>query len=207
MEADVVVVAVGVLPNSPCVEEGGLAIKRGIIVDEGMQTSKPDIFAAGDVAEVVDLVDGERKVMAIWPNAVEGGRVAGHNMVSEDHIYGRLLLMNSLHLEDLYIVTLGLSWLGDADGFYTVEKYDSGTNCYRKPVCHRNRLLGAILIGDTRSAGFLHRLMVNGENINDFIKPVMEEKIYFAAIRLHSPRSISAYKPKFQTCVPSSRGE
>jgi len=84
LEAEMVVVAKGVRPRAELLEAAGGKVGRGVVVDERMQTSIPHIYAAGDVAEVPDLVTGERIVSAVWPSAVAQGRVAGLNMAGQE---------------------------------------------------------------------------------------------------------------------------
>lgn len=84
IKCDMVVMAVGVKPNSRLAVQVGLKTNRGIIVDECMQTSDPDIYAAGDAAEVIDVISGKSTVPAIWPAAVEQGAIAAINMSGGD---------------------------------------------------------------------------------------------------------------------------
>ena len=79
--ADLVVLATGIRPNKELAEAAGLAINRGITVNEHMQTSNADIYAAGDVIEIEDVATGRRVCSATWFNAILQGRFAAYNMV------------------------------------------------------------------------------------------------------------------------------
>ena len=181
IKAEVVILAVGVRPNTDFLKETDITVRRGIITDERMQTSQPDVYAAGDVAEIVDLVDDQKKIMALWPNAVVGGRAAGHNMANPQSISQKFILMNSMHIEDLYLITLGASWLEEGEGFDLFQISDPRRNFYRKLICRGDRLVGAILVGDTRLAGFLHILMSNQLNMLELLKPLMRGQGYYHA--------------------------
>ena len=187
-KADIVISAAGVRPNILPVEGNRLKIARGIIVDEWMRTSERDIFAAGDVAETFDVIDGQRKIMAIWPNAIEGGRVAGHNMSCVEQMEHKYLLMNSLHIGNLYVVTLGLSWVEDEENFHVAKHCDIRRGLYRKLVCRDHRLVGAILVGEIQVAGFLRTLMQKGENAEPFLRPILEGQGYFGSFYTDLPR-------------------
>lgn len=84
LPADLVVVAVGVVPNTALAEAAGLQIRNGILVDAALRTSDPDIFAAGDVANALHPVTGEYARSEHWANAIAGGKVAGRSMLGRD---------------------------------------------------------------------------------------------------------------------------
>jgi len=132
------------------------------------------------------VIDGQRKIMAIWPNAIEGGRVAGHNMSCVEQMEHKYLLMNSLHIGNLYVVTLGLSWvMEDEEGFHIEQIFDARRRFYRKLVCQGKKLVGAILIGDVYMAGFLRMLILKEDDIYDFIKPIMKGQNYYGSFFSH----------------------
>ncbi len=77
---EMLAVAIGVLPRAELAREAGLACGRGVLVDTHLRSSDPDIFAAGDVAEVSDAATERRTIEVLWNSAAAKGRVAGHNM-------------------------------------------------------------------------------------------------------------------------------
>jgi 3-phenylpropionate/trans-cinnamate dioxygenase ferredoxin reductase subunit len=90
IEADLVVVGVGVAPNTALAEAAGLATDNGILVDEYLRTSDPDVYAAGDVANVQHPVLGQRVRVEHWDNAIGQGTVAGQNLAGKAVAYERL---------------------------------------------------------------------------------------------------------------------
>src|SRR5207302_2049394 len=76
LETDLVIVAAGVRPNTAFLAGSGVACATGVLVDAGMQSSVRGIYAAGDVAEGIDVSTGKRTVNAIQPTAVEQARLA-----------------------------------------------------------------------------------------------------------------------------------
>ncbi len=76
------IIGKGVRPNVGFLEGTGIQVNEGAVVDPHMATSLPFIYAAGDVAETLDLLKKKHQGQAIWPLAVEGGRIAGSNMAS-----------------------------------------------------------------------------------------------------------------------------
>lgn len=78
---ELVVVAIGVAPNSEFLEDSGIALDDGVLVDECLRTSDPDIYAAGDVANFFDPVFAIRRRIEHWDNASRQGRLAARNML------------------------------------------------------------------------------------------------------------------------------
>ena len=90
VEADVVVVGIGVTPNTALAEAAGLETDNGILVDEHLRTSDPDVFAAGDVASAQHPLLGRRIRVEHWDTAIEQGALAGGNMLGRNLTYDRL---------------------------------------------------------------------------------------------------------------------
>jgi 3-phenylpropionate/trans-cinnamate dioxygenase ferredoxin reductase subunit len=81
IEADTVVVGIGVTPRTALAEAAGLEIGNGIRVDERLETSVPGIFAAGDVADAFHPLYGQRIRVEHWANAIQHGELAGRSML------------------------------------------------------------------------------------------------------------------------------
>lgn len=145
------VVAAGVRPNTALARAAGLAVQSGIVVDRYLRSSQPDIYAAGDVAEVPGL-SGTASVSATWPAAVEQGEIAARNMAGEAMAYPGYLAMNSVELAGIALASAGDIAGGDGDEI-DVERTASGG--YRRLVFSNGRLKGFLLLGDIRQAGIL----------------------------------------------------
>lgn len=109
--ADDVVVGIGVSPASELAEEAGLATGDGILVDSGLRTSAPDVFAAGDVAGVEHPFYGRRVRVEHWANAGLQGRLAARAMLGEEVIFDEIPYFFS----DQYDVGMEYAGLGSAD--------------------------------------------------------------------------------------------
>jgi 3-phenylpropionate/trans-cinnamate dioxygenase ferredoxin reductase component len=84
LDADVVVLGVGVEPRVELAQAAGLEVDGGILVDAHLRTSAPDVYAAGDVANVLHPLYGERVRVEHWDNAIKQGPVAARNMLGQD---------------------------------------------------------------------------------------------------------------------------
>ena len=107
--ADGVVAGIGILPNIELAKQAGLQTGRGILVDEYLLTSQPDIYAAGDVAEFFNPALGKRLRVEHEDNAITMGRMAGHNMAGASELYHHLPFFYS----DLF--DLGYEAVGELD--------------------------------------------------------------------------------------------
>ncbi|MBI3031268.1 MAG: NAD(P)/FAD-dependent oxidoreductase [Candidatus Rokubacteria bacterium] len=160
LTCDLVVIAVGVRPNLDLVKDSGIRTNHGILVDDHLRTNIPDVYAAGDVAEGIDLSTGTPAVHAIQPTAVEHGRVAGANMAGRAVAYAGSLGMNILDVVTLQTASFGL-WGGDGKETTVVE--NASRPIYRKLVWDGDRIAGAIFLGPAVDVALLNDLgMVKG---------------------------------------------
>jgi len=108
-ESDCVVIAIGVVPNTQWLTGSAIELdeRGGIVVDEGLRTSAPDVFAAGDCASV-RWFDGTRRPEQLWYTARDQGRVAGRRLLGDTPQYNRGTWYNSAKLMDIEYTTAGL---------------------------------------------------------------------------------------------------
>ncbi|MGB9803381.1 NAD(P)/FAD-dependent oxidoreductase [Desulfofundulus sp.] len=174
LPCDLLVVAVGVVPRVDLAREAGLAVNRGILVNQRMETSAPDVYACGDCAEVYDFLLGERRVLPLWPNAYAGGRVAAYNMLGGFREYDRATSMNAMHFFDLNIITAGLNNAGEKDGFEVLSRFDTGSRSYRRFVLKEDRIYGFTLVTGIGRAGIFLNLMRRGCPVTSFKEKLLD---------------------------------
>lgn len=90
LDCDFVVVGIGAMPRTGLAAQAGLVVDNGILVDAHLQTSAPDVFAAGDVAHAYHPFYGERIRVEHWANALHQGPVAAHSMLGNPAVYDRV---------------------------------------------------------------------------------------------------------------------
>ena len=157
LEVDLVISATGVRPNIGYLNDSGLKIDTGILVNEFMQTSHPDIYAAGDVTEGIDFSTGQRIVNAIHPNAAEQARIAGISMTGGDGQSVGAMQINVLDTLGLISSSFGL-WSGAKGGDH-VEIIDPKRYKYFRLEFLGDVLVGATTVGSTEHIGVLRGLI------------------------------------------------
>jgi nitrite reductase (NADH) large subunit len=160
LKADVLIAATGVMPNLELLHGSGINAHRGISVDEHLQTSVPDIYAAGDCIESPYRLTGEKYVHAIFPNAVEQGRVAGMNMAGYMVTYEGADRMNSLKHLGLPILAAGEK---QGERVLQEQRGDQLKTIYLQD----SRLVGFQLAGDIKNAGIYHALMTQKYDVSE----------------------------------------
>jgi len=166
------VIAIGVRPNVEFLKGSGIEVNRGILVNERMETNVEGIYAAGDCAEFYDLVDGQRKVIAIWPVAVAQGRVAGYNMAGRNVRYPGSIPMNSVEIAGVPTVSVGHSNVEGEE--YEIFTYEDGRT-YKKVVIKDNKLVGAIFVNDIDRAGIYTGLILQKLDVSSFKEKLLAE--------------------------------
>jgi nitrite reductase (NADH) large subunit len=161
LPCSLVIIGKGVKPNVDLLQGTGVRSNEGIVVDPHMATNLPSIYAAGDVAEAGDLPQKKPQGQAIWPLAVEGGRVAGSNMASGPSTLPGSLRMNVVELMGMRAVSVGAE-----EGDRILHYSPPGGSVYRKLVFSRGRVTGFLLAGDIRCAGVLTSLVKNETQIS-----------------------------------------
>ena len=157
--SSLVIAAKGVSPNIDSVKDNQVKINEGIVVNHLLQTDVANIYAAGDVCEAVDLTLGKSSVNALWPVAIEQGKIAGMNMAGDKVDYEGALGMNSLEFFGLPVVSLGIFNTGKDPAFEELKILDTKANIYKKLLVKNNLLVGAVLVGDIKNSGVFLRLI------------------------------------------------
>ncbi|MFZ5634601.1 MAG: NAD(P)/FAD-dependent oxidoreductase [Bacillota bacterium] len=179
LPCDLVVIATGVAPDLELA--GGLKTNQGIVVNRYFQTSYSNVYAAGDVAETLDIPRGSLRVNANWPNAHGQGRIAGLNMAGTPVPYKGSLGMNSVSFYGVPVISLGV-FDPEAEpekGYEVKIRKNPDAGIYQKLVFKDNRLKGAIFIGDLGYCGAVKDL-IESQMLAGIIKDsILEERYQF----------------------------
>jgi nitrite reductase (NADH) large subunit len=144
IDADAVVFAAGIRPNVALARDAGIAVGRGIVVDDHLRTAAPEIFALGECAEHRGICYG------LVEPAYEQARVLAQHLAGKAAAYGGSVVATNLKVSGVSVFSAG-DFVG-ADGSETVLLSDAGRGTYKKLVISEGRLTGAVLVGDVESA-------------------------------------------------------
>ncbi len=169
-----VLVAVGVVPNVGFTRGSGIAVNRGVLVDGHLQTNRPGIYAAGDCVEFSDRITGDLAVNANWVNAAIQGRIAGENMTGQKKIYEGSIGLNSIECGGVPCITMGMVDPPE-QGYDIRSRMNPDNRLYRKIVFRDGRVVGAILIGQIRDAGMVLRLINDRVDVTGLEDDVLGE--------------------------------
>lgn len=156
VDFDVLVLAVGVRANISLIKDIGGETNRGIIVNDSMETSQKDIYSAGDCTEGNDISFGQKRVLAILPNAYMQGNCAGVNMAGGGCKFDNAIPMNSIGFFGLHAMTAG-SYFTDKDGGTMYEEKSDGN--IKRLYIKDGLLTGFIIIGSVENAGIYTSLI------------------------------------------------
>lgn len=155
-EVDFIIVGTGVRSHIQLVEGSGIETDRGILVNEKMETSVKDIYSAGDVAQGPTTFGDKHVIHALWPTAIEMGKIAGANLAGKELIYEGSLNMNTTQMFDITVASMGEFNDGAGDEVYVFDndKFDG----YVKVVYEKGFVIGATTIGSSSLVPLLGKL-------------------------------------------------
>jgi nitrite reductase (NADH) large subunit len=157
IEADAVIFAMGIRPNVALAKDAGIAVGRGIVVDDHLQTAAPEIFALGECAEHRGICYG------LVEPAYEQARVLAQHLAGKTAAYGGSVVATNLKVSGVSVFSAG-DFIG-AEGSETILLNDVRHGTYKKLVISEGRLAGAVLVGDVESALWYLELIRNREPV------------------------------------------
>ncbi|MDP9081048.1 MAG: molybdopterin-dependent oxidoreductase [Bacteroidota bacterium] len=162
INCDAMILAIGTTPNLEIAKECGLTIKRGVIVNERMQTNDPAIYAIGEIAEfdgtlygITAAAEQQAEVVAKYMN----GDIASY--------YKGSLFMNIIKIHGFDLCSIGLSECPDDKAYEEIVFIDKAKRYYKKCIIHEDKLVGTILIGDKSEFQEFKALIGNKTELNE----------------------------------------
>jgi len=156
LQADLLLVATGVRPVTDWLNGSGIAVDKGVLVDEAMRTNVEGVWAAGDVAQAIDFHTGRPALIGIIPTAVEQGRIAGQGMADDPYVkaYPGGIPVNTYRFFGRVALSIGQA---AASGDVEVSEHDDGG--YRRVVLSDNRLVGYASVDEPFDVGIMGELI------------------------------------------------
>lgn len=214
VSCEVVAVAIGVRPRVELAKAAGLTVRKGIVVDEFLETSALDVFAAGDVAEVVDPRTGNAALDVLWPVALQQGLAVGANMAGQRKSYLKSTPFNVTQLAGLKTTIIGAVGGGSNEDLVAITRGESeawrrsaqarmlgtsdGVNRVRL-VLDGNRLIGALVLGEQGWSRPLQQLIVEQADV----APIRDALLQGGAITLEQLAAFHLRWEQAQKKAPS----
>lgn len=201
LACDMVITAVGVRPNSSLAVEAGASEGRGLICGTDLQTSLSDVYAAGDVTQVTDVLDGAQRPLALWPNAVRQGRLAGLFMAGSEAAepFEGNFAVNAVDFFESSLLTAGIINPPE-DGGYEV-RVETDEASYAKFVIKDDCLQGYILLNRPENAGIYTSLIEQRVSLSS----LLADPCAGVPLNLDYPESVRW--ARLHKCYPSDRDE
>ena len=167
IEFDFLILATGMRPDFSLLDGTGIEFDKGIKVSRQMETNIANIYAAGDITEYSDWIEGRSEIHAHWVNASRQGRIAGFSMAGENVEPYEPIYINSLNVFGLPIITMGASRI---DHFENAKVYVSDSPlrpAYSRLAIRNGIPIAATFINDVERAGVFQYLIREKVNIGD----------------------------------------
>jgi len=178
LEGDLLIIAAGVTPNTGFLKGSGIETDQGILVDDLMRSSAPDVWAAGDVAQARGFFVPDKGMNPTLPNAVEQGRIAGMDMAGDPTLkpYSGRVPVNTYGFFDHRAFAVGLSTVQEGEDGVEVHRVSLPEKVfYQKIALRENRLVGAAGINSDLDPGILLQLIRRKIDLQDVQQAFMDD--------------------------------
>ncbi len=164
LPCDMVFAFIGVTHPTEWLADSGIALDRGILADEFLATSLPDVYAAGDGARFKDVVMEDTVMMGNWMNAVKQGEVAAKNMTGEHEVFTMVSFHSSHGFGDM------ISFAGDVvlrEGRLIIMRGDPTTRSLVRFIIRDRRIVGATMVNRTADLNTIVKLIAAKTDIGE----------------------------------------
>jgi len=178
LDADMIIIATGIIPNLDIAKNSGIKTNSGIIVNEYLKTNITDVYAAGDIVESVDVITGKREPMLLWSNALIQGTIAGYNMVGKKSKYLGTSNQTLIKVFETPVIS---------DGAFEGEEIRVfKDNIHKKMYLKDSTIVGYTLINTMQNAGVYHSLMISKRDISKYKNFILKEKFNVGMIEIEA---------------------
>ena len=193
LPADLVVMAAGIRPNTGLAKEAGLAVKRGVLVDDHMATDDPNVFAVGECVEHRGVCYG--LVAPLYEMAkVLAARLAGDATAR----YGGMAISTKLKVTGIDLFSAGD--FAESEGREEIVLRDPARSVYRRLILEGNRIVGTVLYGDTSDSAWFFQLLKDGRDISELRDTLIFGPAYAGGSPLDPTAAVAALPDEAEIC-------
>lgn len=191
--ATLVVMAVGIRPNAALAKDAGIAVNRGIVVDAGMRSNDPDIFALGECAEVGGMVYG------LVAPLYEMARVAAHQLAGDETAaFVHMDTPTKLKVTGIDLFSLGD--FADGDDRQEIVLRDASAGVYKRLVLKDDRIIGTVLYGETADGAWFNDLKKKQTDISQMRDTLIFGQSYQGGAPLDPMAAVAALPDDAEIC-------
>lgn len=191
--ATLVVMAVGIRPNSALAKEAGIAVNRGIVVDAGMRSNDPDIYALGECAEVNGQVYG------LVAPLYEMARVAAHQLAgNEAAAFVHMDTPTKLKVTGIDLFSLGD--FAEGEDRQEIVLRDAAAGVYKRLVLKDDRIIGTVLYGETADGAWFNDLKKKQTDISEMRDTLIFGQSYQGGAPLDPMAAVAALPDDAEIC-------
>ena len=169
VDCNLIIISAGITPRIEIAKEAGISVNKGIIVNERFETNVKGIYAAGDCAEF------QGRIYGLWTASTEQGTIAGNNIAGVDTIYSGTTPSTTLKIVGIDLTSIGVV-NPEGEGFKELIREDGSNEVYKKLVIKDGKIVGAILLGDTKEVRTVAKLIKNSTDVSKFEDKLVDSK-------------------------------
>ena len=180
VDCNLIIISAGITPRIEIAKEAGISVNKGIIVNERFETNVKGIYAAGDCAEF------QGRIYGLWTASTEQGTVAGNNIAGVDTVYSGTTPSTTLKIVGIDLTSIGvvnppsptspLEGEGKGEGYRELIREDGSNEVYKKLVIKDGKIVGAILLGDTKDVRAVGKLIKNNVDVSKYEDKLVDSK-------------------------------
>ncbi len=180
VDCNLIIISAGITPRIELAKEVGISVSKGIIVNERFETNIKGIYAAGDCAEF------QGRIYGLWTASTEQGTVAGSNIAGVDTVYSGTTPSTTLKIVGIDLTSIGvvnppsptysLEGEGKGEGYRELIREDGSNEVYKKLVVKDGKIVGAILLGDTKDIRAVSKLIKNNVDVSKYEDKLTDSK-------------------------------
>jgi nitrite reductase (NADH) large subunit len=192
IDASMVVMAVGIRPSGQLAKDAGLATNRGILVDDGMRTSDPDIYALGECNEHRGACYG------LVAPLYEMAEVIAANLLGGNAEYKGSVTATKLKVTGIDLYSAGD--FAEGEGREEIVLRDAAAGVYKRLVLENNRIIGIVLYGDTTDGPWFFDLLKRGVDVTEMRDTLVFGQAYQGGSPLDPTAAVAALPDEAEIC-------
>jgi nitrite reductase (NADH) large subunit len=154
IHADLTIACTGIVPRIKMAKEAGIKVNRAVIVNDYLESSVKDIYAAGDIVEY------EGRIYGLIPPSMEQARIAAHNMISyRSQKYHGSVISATIKVADLLVTSLGYTGMEEEQHYVSKKYYNPSKSEYVKIFTLNDQIKAALILGTKKGIPLLHQVI------------------------------------------------